>query len=72
MIELTNLAGQKIMVNLEIVRFIEGTPDSILCFLDGTRLPVRENFEEIKLKYTQFKQQINLGKQAWTLQQSSV
>ncbi|MFN7455010.1 MAG: flagellar FlbD family protein [Pseudobdellovibrionaceae bacterium] len=72
MIELTNLAGQKIIVNLELVRFIEGTPDSILCFLDGTRLPVRESFSEIQTKYSQFKQQIALGTEKWISPQSSV
>lgn len=47
-IEMTSLSGKKILVNFQLVRWIESVPDSILCFLDGTRLPVKESFTEIQ------------------------
>lgn len=63
MIELTTLIGKKIFVNPELIRSLETTPDTILCFTDGTRVPVRETPEEIKDKFIQFKQQIFLGRE---------
>jgi flagellar protein FlbD len=57
MIELTTLAGKPILVNPDVIRFCESTPDTIVCFMDGTRLPVKENFSEVKEKVLEFKRQ---------------
>ena len=56
MVGLTNLAGKEIWVNFDLVKYIESTPDTILCFLDGSRLPVKEKPEAIVEKYNQQKQ----------------
>jgi len=58
MIELTSLIGKTIFVNPELIRTLESTPDTIICFTDGTRVPVRETPEQIKAKFIQFKRQI--------------
>lgn len=58
MIELTSLVGKTVYVNPDLIRSIESAPDTILCFLDGTRVPVRETPEEIKDKFVQFKKLI--------------
>jgi uncharacterized protein YlzI (FlbEa/FlbD family) len=70
MVELTAISGQKILVNLDLVRFVESVPDSILCFQDGSRLPVREKFGDIQKKYFQAKQFAQQESATWTLQQS--
>ena len=58
MIELTTLIGRLIFVNPELIRSLETTPDTILCFTDGTRVPVRETPEQIKAKIIQYKKLI--------------
>jgi flagellar protein FlbD len=58
MIELTSLIGRSIYVNPDLIRSIESTPDTILCFLDGTRVPVRESPEEIQAKFISYKKSI--------------
>ena len=63
MIELTTLVGKTIYVNPELIRTLETTPDTILCFVDGTRVPVRETPEQIQAKIIQYKKQIFLGKE---------
>ncbi len=70
MVELTSISGQKILVNLDLVRIVEAVPDSILCFQDGSRIPVRETLQDIQKKYFQAKQSAYQESAAWTLQQS--
>lgn len=48
MLELTDLSGKRIHVNFNLVKLIEETPDTILIFLDGSRIPVKESMEVIK------------------------
>ncbi len=46
MIMLTRLDNSKVLVNLETVKFIESTPDTLLSFLNGDSVMVRESLEE--------------------------
>ncbi len=56
MIEVTSLIGKAVFVNPDLIRSIESAPDTILCFVDGTRVPVRETPKQIQEKVIQFKQ----------------
>lgn len=62
MIEVTTLTGKIIFVNPELIRSLESTPDTILCFTDGTRVPIRETPAQIQAKFIQYKKQILLGR----------
>jgi uncharacterized protein YlzI (FlbEa/FlbD family) len=64
-IQLTTLSGNPISVNPDLIRMIESAPDSILCFTDGMRMPVKESQAEIHKKILEFKRQI-VGQQLWT------
>ena len=57
MIELTSLVGKPLYVNHELIRTIEIAPDTILCFIDGMRLPVRETPEQVREKVLNFKRE---------------
>lgn len=59
MIQLTNLSGKKILVNQDLIVWIENTPDSILVMAHGQRLPVLENAEDIQQKIIAFKNKLN-------------
>ena len=58
MIELTNLAQQKMWINPDLIRSFEQTPDTTLCFIDGMRLPVRETPDEVQKMILNYRRQI--------------
>ncbi len=47
MVVLTKLDQQKILVNLETVKFIESVPDTIIFFTNGDSVMVQESMEAI-------------------------
>ena len=47
MIQLTRLNGQKFVVNAERIRYLESTPDTIVCCENGEKLMVRESLDEV-------------------------
>jgi flagellar protein FlbD len=47
MISLTRLNGQTFVVNAEKIRFVEQTPDTVICCESGERLLVREPMQEV-------------------------
>lgn len=57
MIELTTLAGKPILLNPDTIRYCESTPDTIVCFMDGTRLPIKETLIQVKEKVLEFRRQ---------------
>jgi flagellar protein FlbD len=47
MITLTRLNGQQFVVNAEKIRFVETTPDTVVCCESGDRIMVREPMGEV-------------------------
>lgn len=47
MILLTRLNGQKFVVNAERIRYVEETPDTIVCCENGEKLMVKERLDEV-------------------------
>lgn len=47
MIRVTRLNGQAFVVNAELIRTIEESPDTIITLVSGDRLVVREKMDEI-------------------------
>jgi len=47
MIQLTRLNGQAFVVNAEKIRYMESTPDTIVCCESGEKLMVRETIQEV-------------------------
>lgn len=50
MIVLTRLNGQPFVVNAEKIRYVEATPDTVVCCENGDRLMVRETLQEVMRK----------------------
>ena len=48
MIEVTRLNGTKLMVNAEMIQFVEETPDTVISLHDGKKIIVKESRQEIK------------------------
>ena len=47
MIALTRLNGQQFVLNAEKIRYIEATPDTVVCCDTGEKMMVRENLSEV-------------------------
>jgi flagellar protein FlbD len=47
MITLTRLNGQPFVMNAEKIRYIESTPDTVVCSDTGEKLMVRETLTEV-------------------------
>ena len=47
MICLTRLNGQQFVVNADKIRYVESTPDTVICCDQGEKLMVREKLEEV-------------------------
>ena len=47
MIELTRLQNQKIIINAELIEFIEETPDTMISTTTGKKVMVKESVSEV-------------------------
>ena len=47
MIHLTRLNGSEFVVNAEKIRYIEQTPDTMICCDSGEKLVVKESLSEV-------------------------
>lgn len=47
MIELTRLNGQPMMVNSDLIKTAEASPDTMLTLINGEKLIVREGLDEV-------------------------
>ena len=47
---LTRLNGQGFVVNAEKIRYVESTPDTLVCCDNGERLMVKESLQEVVKK----------------------
>lgn len=55
MILLTRLDNSRVLINLESVKFIDFTPDSVIQFVNGDSLIVREPLEEIERRVLEYR-----------------
>jgi flagellar protein FlbD len=47
MIVVTRLNGQQLVINAERIRYVESTPDTVICCDHGERYMVREALAEV-------------------------
>jgi flagellar protein FlbD len=47
MIQLTRLNGQSFVINAEKIRYVEQTPDTLICCDHGEKLMVKETMAEV-------------------------
>ncbi len=50
MIALTRLNGQQFVLNAEKIRYIEATPDTVVCCDTGEKMMVKETLAEVMRK----------------------
>ncbi|MFG6383888.1 MAG: flagellar FlbD family protein [Lachnospiraceae bacterium] len=58
MIEVTKLNGSTVLVNAELIESVEETPDTVLSFVTGKKLIVKESRQEVKNLVILYKREI--------------
>ncbi len=48
MIEVTRLNSTKVLINPDLIEFVEETPDTVITFTTGRKIIVKESRQEIK------------------------
>ena len=48
MIEVTKLNESKILINAELIESVEETPDTVISFVTGKKIIVKESRQEVK------------------------
>lgn len=57
MIEVTRLHNQKIIINADLIEFVEETPDTMISTTTGKKLLVKESVNEVIKKVVAYRRQ---------------
>jgi flagellar protein FlbD len=60
-IPITRLNGSKFYVNAELIRYVEGTPDTVISLIDGVKLVVRESPAQVVASIVAYRRQVHAG-----------
>ncbi len=58
MIRLTHLTGKPFVVNADLVKFVEETPDTVITMRDGDRIVVSEKADEVVERAIQYSRSV--------------
>ena len=58
MITVTRLDERVVVINAELIKMIESTPDTIITLINGDTLIVRENMDEVVRRAIDYARQI--------------
>jgi len=61
MIQLTRLNGSPLVVNSDLIKFVEQAPDTVLTLVSGEKVIVRENAEEVLNRILEFRRSVLQG-----------
>ena len=58
MVKITKFNGKEIMINSDLIEFIETTPDTIITLTTGKKVIVKDKVEDIIEEIVKFKKKI--------------
>src|SRR5215468_4626359 len=58
MIELTRLNQKPILVNSDLIKLVENTPDTVITLISGEKLVVLETWETVVQKVVEFRRRL--------------
>jgi flagellar protein FlbD len=61
MVRLTRLNNQPIVVNSDLVKFVEQAPDTLITLVNGEKFMVRESREEVIKRIIEFRRTVLQG-----------
>ncbi|MGA7560810.1 MAG: flagellar FlbD family protein [Terriglobales bacterium] len=65
MIQLTRLNSHPLVVNSDLIKFVEQAPDTVITLVNGDKLVVRESAQEILARVVQFRRSVLEGIMLW-------
>lgn len=60
MITVTRLNGAEMVVNDDLIEFIERTPETVLSMVEGKKVTVKESVDEVLAKIVSFRKSVAL------------
>ncbi len=61
MVHLTRLNNQPLVVNSDLIKFVEQSPDTLITLVNGEKFMVRESTEEIVKRTIEFRRAVLQG-----------
>ncbi|HTU40743.1 MAG TPA: flagellar FlbD family protein [Candidatus Aquilonibacter sp.] len=61
MIRLTRLNNQSFIVNCDLIKFVEQSPDTLITLTSGEKIVVRENAEQVLQRVISFRRSVLVG-----------
>ena len=58
MLEVTRLNGQKVVINCDLIEYIDANPDTTITLTTANKFVVKENIEEVIDKIVKYKNKI--------------
>lgn len=71
MIQLTRLNGNPIALNSDLIKFVENAPDTVITLINGEKVIVRENSEDVIHRIVDFRRSVMAGMPSWGTDLSS-
>lgn len=59
MIKLTRLNGKEFVLNIDLIEFIESTPDTVISTTTGKKIVVMESVDEIIQRIIEFRRRLS-------------
>ena len=72
MIQLTRLNNHPLVVNSDLIKFVEQSPDTVITLVNGDKIVVRESAQDVLERVTQFRRSVLQGMMVWWDHRSSL
>jgi flagellar protein FlbD len=66
MIQLTRLNNHPLVVNSDLIKFVEQAPDTVITLVNGDKIVVRESAEDVLGRVVQFRRSVLQGITPWS------
>lgn len=58
MIRVTTMDGRQIVINSDLIETIQATPDTVITFIDGKKLLVKDSVDEVINRVVEFRHRV--------------
>jgi flagellar protein FlbD len=65
MIQLTRLNNHPLVVNSDLIKFVEQAPDTVITLVNGEKIVVRESAHDVLGRVVQFRRAVLQGVTLW-------
>jgi len=65
MIQLTRLNSHPLVVNSDLIKFVEQAPDTVITLVNGDKIVVRESAQDVLERVVQFRRSVLQGIMLW-------